>query len=306
MCFPEGEILSFQGIRRAESYGRRKYDRTSHKNKIGRQITASPIIDWQDFDVWLYIATTGIDFNQAYRLGYARVGCWCCPNNSTWSEILAQIYMPQQHRSFKRLLLDFAVKTNKKDPEEYVRTGQWKARLGGYGLAHAKQSVVSYTPCVNEADAYRYELTRPVTASFFELWKPFGWIHRELGSRHLGEVYVLDRDKMPVLRLQAREGDVAVKIVVEALDRMGTKSRDKARRYVEAQITKYQMCIGCHACEEICPHGALHCDTEGYRINDEKCFRCRKCINYFSGGCYIRKILSIPRQQRSKHEQENR
>ena len=206
----------------------------------------------------------------------------------------------------QRLLLDFAVKTNKKDPEEYVRTGQWKARLGGYGLAHAKQSVVSYTPCVNEADAYHYELTRPVTASFFELWKPFGWIHRELGSRHLGEVYVLDRDKMPVLRLQAREGDVAVKIVVETLDRMGTKSRDKARRYVEAQITKYQMCIGCHACEEICPHGALHCDTEGYRINDEKCFRCRKCINYFSGGCYIRKILSIPRQQRSKHEQENK
>ena len=44
------------------------------------------------------------------------------------------------------------------------------------------------------------------------------------------------------------------------------------------------LCIGCHACEEICPHGALHCDTEGYRINDEKCFRCRKCINYFSGG----------------------
>lgn len=99
--------------------------------------------------------------------------------------------MPQQHRSFKRLLLDFAVKTNKKDPEEYVRTGQWKARLGGYGLAHAKQSVVSYTPCVNEADAYRYELTRPVTASFFELVEAdLGGLHRELGSRHLGEVYV--------------------------------------------------------------------------------------------------------------------
>ena len=48
---------------------------------------------------------------------------------------------------------------------------------------------------------------------------------------------------------------MAVKIVVEALDRMGTKSRDKARRYVEAQITKYQMCIGCHACESRCPFG---------------------------------------------------
>ena len=300
MCFPEGEILSFQGIRRAESYGRRKYDRTSRNNKIGRQITASPIIDWQDFDVWLYIAATGIPFNEAYRLGYARVGCWCCPNNSTWSEILSQIYMPQKHRRFEKLLIDFAVKTHKENPEEYVRTGQWKARQGGYGLAHAQKSVVSYTSCVNEADAFRYELTRPVTDVFLELWKPFGWIHRELGDRRLGEVYVLDKDNMPVLRLQARQGDTSVKVVVEAPDKMGTRSRDKARRYVEAQITKYQMCVGCHACEEICPYGAVRCDAEGYRIDDDRCRRCRKCLNYFSGGCYIRKILSIPRQRKEK------
>lgn len=41
--------------------------------KIVKQTVASPIIEWIDFDVWLYILTTRIDFNYAYRLGWTRV-----------------------------------------------------------------------------------------------------------------------------------------------------------------------------------------------------------------------------------------
>lgn len=74
-------ILSFQGIRHSESASRSKYDRESQSPKIAKQTVFSPIIDWIDYDVWLYILTTGIDFNEAYRLGWTRVGCWCCPNN---------------------------------------------------------------------------------------------------------------------------------------------------------------------------------------------------------------------------------
>ncbi|CCX85799.1 phosphoadenosine phosphosulfate reductase family protein [Clostridium sp. CAG:590] len=70
-------IVAFYGIRRSESASRSKYDRESNSPKIAKQITVSPIIDWLDFDVWLYLLTTGIDFNRAYRLGYSRVGFWC-------------------------------------------------------------------------------------------------------------------------------------------------------------------------------------------------------------------------------------
>lgn len=73
--------MSFQGIRHSESVSRSKYERESESPKISKQTVASPIIDWIDYDVWLYILTTGIDFNEAYRLGWTRVGCWCCPNN---------------------------------------------------------------------------------------------------------------------------------------------------------------------------------------------------------------------------------
>ena len=84
-------LLSFQGVRRAESAARSKYDRDTDSPKISKQQVASPIIDWTDFDVWLYILSNGIPFNNAYREGFSRVGCWCCPNNNDRAAFLARI-----------------------------------------------------------------------------------------------------------------------------------------------------------------------------------------------------------------------
>lgn len=98
----KNNILSFQGIRHSESVSRSKYERESESPKISKQTVASPIIDWIDYDVWLYILTTGIDFNEAYRLGWTRVGCWCCPNNGGWSEFLAKVHMYDQYISLMR------------------------------------------------------------------------------------------------------------------------------------------------------------------------------------------------------------
>ena len=96
----KSNILSFQGIRHNESISRSKYERESESPKIAKQTVASPIIDWIDFDVWLYILTTNIDFNFAYRLGWTRVGCWCCPNNGAWSEFLSKVHMNEQYIHF--------------------------------------------------------------------------------------------------------------------------------------------------------------------------------------------------------------
>ncbi|WP_242986117.1 MULTISPECIES: phosphoadenosine phosphosulfate reductase domain-containing protein [unclassified Roseburia] len=67
------KIITFYGIRRSESASRSKYERETEGSKITKQITISPIIDWMDFDIWLYLLTTKTDFNDAYRWGYTRV-----------------------------------------------------------------------------------------------------------------------------------------------------------------------------------------------------------------------------------------
>lgn len=294
-------ILTFYGIRRNESASRSKYDRESDSPKIAVQRTVSPIIDWMDYDVWLYIMSAGIDFNDAYRLGYVRVGCWCCPNNSGWSEFLCRIHMQGQYERFREMLIKFAGKIGKSDPETYVDDGKWKARQGGNGLEYAKKSLVDFKPCALEEDTFNYELQTPISEELYELFKPFGKLNMDLGNKRLNEVYVLSSAGQVQLKLQGRIGGNILKVSIINKRLCGARGLREAEEKIRCQITKYQMCMGCNACEAICRQGAISVkEKDGggiiYKIDDRQCVRCGACISHFNGGCYMRKVLSIKRQ----------
>ena len=233
-------ILTFYGIRRSESTSRSKYDRESDSPKIAIQKTVSPIIDWFDFDIWLYLLMTNTDFNNAYRLGYTRVGCWCCPNNSTWSGFMSRIYMPEQYEHFRNVLIDFAKKIGKPDPEVYVDEGKWKARQGGNGLEYAKTSVVTFEPCALQENTLNFELQRPISEELYELFKPFGYINKEIGNSRLGEVFVTDRNGGLLLKLQGRVGTTTLKVSVLNRKAAHCNSIKAVEDKVKCQITKYQ------------------------------------------------------------------
>lgn len=293
-------IVAFYGIRRSESASRSKYDRESNSPKIAKQITVSPIIDWLDFDVWLYLLTTGIDFNRAYRLGYSRVGCWCCPNNSGWSEFLSKVYMPEQSAHFRQMLVDFAVSVGKPDADVYVDTGKWKARQGGNGLEYAKNAVVEFTPCATEENAFNYDLSKPISMALYELFKPFGTLNYQMGNARLGEVYVLNRKGEVALKLQGRIGTSALKVTIYNVHLAGARSLRTAEEKVKCQLTKYQMCMGCLACEGVCKHDAISIKetSDGeiqYEIIDDRCIRCGECVGHFNAGCYMKKVLATKR-----------
>lgn len=296
----KSRILTFYGIRRSESLSRSKYERESDSPKITKQRIVSPIIDWIDFDIWLYILTTGIDFNDAYRLGYARVGCWCCPNNSGWSEFLSKVHMHEQAKCFREMLIDFARSIGKADAEVYVDDGYWKARQGGNGVAYAQKSVVSFKPCATEENAFNYELQRPISEEFYELFRPFGYLNFDMGNARLGEVFVLNKKGEILLKLQGRIGTRNLKVTIVTPKLAGSSDLKTAEERVKCQITKYQMCMGCLACESICRFNALSVKEEKngkliYRIAEDKCMRCGECVNHFTMGCYMRKVLTIKR-----------
>lgn len=296
----KNNILSFQGIRHNESASRSKYERESESPKISKQTVASPIIDWIDYDVWLYILTTRIDFNEAYRLGWTRVGCWCCPNNGGWSEFLAKIHMYEQYLHWHEILVSFAKQIGKPDPEDYVNDGGWKARQGGNGLAAAQTSVVSFEPCATDENAFNYELQRPITDELYEFFKPFGYINKELGNKRLGEVYVMNKAGKVVLVLQGRFGSSKLKVIIKDIHIAKAKTLSVAEGKVQCQLTKYQMCLGCKACESVCKYDAIGVKDDGtgkiaYSIDDDKCRRCTECVGHFNAGCYMRKVLGIKR-----------
>lgn len=293
-------LLTFQGIRRSESASRSKYERETDSPKISKQTVALPIIDWIDFDIWLYILTTGIDFNDAYRLGYTRVGCWCCPNNGGWSEFLSKVHMYDQYVHWREVLVDFAKQIGKPDAEDYIDNGNWKARQGGNGLEVAQKTFVTFEPCAADENAFNYELKRPISEELYELFKPFGYINTELGNKRLGEVYIVDGTGKVVLILQGRIGNSNLKVIIKKKNLAGAKSLSIAEKKIQCQLMKYQMCLGCKACESVCKFDAISVKDNGegntiYKIDDEKCKRCAECVGHFDSGCYMKKVLAIKR-----------
>lgn len=289
------KLLSFQGIRRSESTARSKYERQSQNSKISKQLMFSPVIDWLDYDIWLYILTTGIDFNDAYRYGYTRVGCWCCPNNTHWSEFLAKIYMADQSKAWHDQLVRFAQQVGKPDPEEYVNEGGWKARQGGNGLEVSKRFVIGFTPCATEENAFNYVLSRPISNELYELFKPFGKLDFDLGNKRLGEVYVIDGKGEPILKLQGRNGKTELRVTILKLPLVGCPRIHEAEMKIKCQLSKWQICLGCMACTSVCKHDAIKImpssDGYTYLVDDKRCVHCGHCINHFDGGCYMRDVI---------------
>ncbi len=290
-------IITFYGIRRSESTSRSKYDRESESPKITKQITVSPVIDWLDFDIWLYLFTTKIDFNNAYKLGYSRVGCWCCPNNGSWSECLSRIYMKEQYEYFRNLLIDFAREIGKTDAEDYVDGGFWKARQGGNGVAYADNTVVEFKPCALEENSINFELKSEIRKDLYELFKPFGKLNFDMGNKRLGEVYVINLKGVPVIKLSGRIGSKELRVTILDYHFAGCRNLAAAEGKIRCQLTKYQMCIACLACESVCKHNAISIsELNGcvyYKIDDQRCVRCTECVNHFNNGCYMKKVLAI-------------
>ena len=289
------QILTFYGIRKSESVSRSKYNRIeddAESVKIQQQTVASPIFFWKDLDIWIYILSEGIDFNDAYRLGYDRVGCWCCPNNNQRAQFLSRIYMPEQSKKWREFLINFAKKIGKPDPEVYVDSGKWKARQGGNGLAAAGDVKIKFTNCTAEEHAKIYRLVRPFDDELIGMFTPFGRVAPELGQKLLNEVLVLDiKTKVPILSIQpfGQDGyEHAVKVKT-----MNVADHDTLQRMVGYQIRKFNACRKCLKCESVCRAGAISIIGDSYYINPDKCVRCKMCVTakYLDGGCMMDKYL---------------
>lgn len=295
-----GNSLTFLGIRHSESRERQSYERTQDHSKIGSQINAMPIIEWYDCDVWLYILYKGIHFNDAYRWGYKRVGCWCCPNNSDWSTMLTEIYYPDLSSRWKTILYDFANKTNKTDVEDYVENGKWKTRKGASGL-ETRNVAIADTPCNLSDRARNIIIKRKLSRDVLEFFKPFGELsildkedatYITITEKACVDSEEIEHHKRKVCDLVITWGTPVVKV----LPTKGTDIQLLVNR-LKCQLRKYQFCIRCSACDSVCPNGAINTMGSGrYIIDSEKCPQnlasCSRCIAKFYNGCITCQVLA--------------
>ena len=289
-------VVSFEGIRKKESSRRLNRQKTYFNKKIVHQLSVYPILDWKEIEVWLYILIKGLDFNNAYNMGFSRVGCMYCPNNVPYYEYLIKNYYPIEIRKWEIFLLDYAKKIGKQEPLDYLSSGAWKMRVGkgdGQSLAYVKK-----VPCLKNTNAMHFILSKPISNDFVERFKPFG--QKEDFSNSVGNGFIVkDPSTHEELFMVKKVNDISIlkreskidsnwEIGGEFLcvDILTSKRSRTLLKTIERQIRKFQVCTLCGSCAGICPTNAIKINPH-FSINEDKCIHCGRCISskYIPYGC---------------------
>lgn len=108
----QARVLTFDGVRAEESTRRSGYNRIGKGVKHSTVVNASPILNWNLMEIFLYIFKYDLPINIAYRKGITRVGCVICPFSSEWNDMVV-------NQTFKFALKPFL----KKNRELCKQTG---------------------------------------------------------------------------------------------------------------------------------------------------------------------------------------
>ena len=263
-----GGILSFDGIRRAESNRRRNYERISGNKKALLQLVFRPILEWSSLAVWLYIFAYKIPYNPAYDKGYARVGCIICPFSTEYDDLLTRKYHPEMVQKWEHMLTSYFHKeyADKFAPalvETWLQQGLWKMRKPH----HENQPTAVRLATCPTLQEYSYQLEAPITVEFLEYLKPLGKL---TFLTNMGLFKIYDEKKFCITGVIGED-----LLAVSFLD-----GDLKSDLYLfERQIKKAMNCVKCGACIGTCPIQAIKVQPEtSFVIDERRCTNCLSCV----------------------------
>jgi phosphoadenosine phosphosulfate reductase len=278
-----GRTLVVSGLRRSESRRRQDYKRVNYNGKIGLQILANPIVDWDNFAVWLWTELQDLPMNEGYRFGFDRIGCAFCPIAPSWSDMIAAGYYDGCFSRMHTLLLEMGIEAGLQNPEQYVISGAWRNRRGGAigksGLPNTHVYDITSSECRRNDLVTYYQTTEDFKiGKVRELLKVFGNVTSvdESTDEHIYSVSGI-------------HGDFTVELTRDCkLIRVrfaNLRCRQRLMGTLRSQFRKLQACVGCGACAAMCPHKAITSVGPDYRISEADCVHCLNCVRNLKAGC---------------------
>jgi phosphoadenosine phosphosulfate reductase len=283
-------VISFEGVRRRESCRRRNRERIYYNKKIAHQLSTYPILEWREIEVWIFILSKRLDFNNAYKKGLPRVGCMYCPYSNAYNEYIISKKYSLSYKKWIHFLEEFAISIKKELPSEYVSSGAWKKRVGkseevGVSLAHIRK-----VPCLKNVKAMHFILDKPISMDFIERFKPFGQI-REF-SDHIGTGFIVKdiatENELFMLKIVNDISVLEKESIIDpnwklekefiCVDILTNKNNRYLLQSIERQMKKFQACVLCGACVGICPTEAISINPH-FKISALRCSCCGRCLN---------------------------
>jgi len=295
----KGKVLSFDGIRRDESNLRRGYPRVKENTKITKQLSVYPIIEWSELAVWLYIFWKKLEYNPVYDKGFARCGCWACPNNSHFDWYVFRRFYPEKFDEWRTALTKYTQEEGRYD-HSWIWDGSWKSRKVQYkdikvgefeenndpflsnDNPNTNESIVINREfkekkiCLENED-FMITLEQKVSNKMIEFLKPFGKLSE---VKIKGKVNWLIAGKFVNIKIPKNSSIISVEVVDE-------DNFPKIKKYLERQIVKALNCVDCAACTNSCKYGAIDFSSKEFKIIDKKCTHCLECCTtkYLVAGC---------------------
>jgi phosphoadenosine phosphosulfate reductase len=274
------KFLLIEGIRKYESDIRSSYEiiNFNHKNH-STQINFRPILNWNSFEIFLYLFQRNILFNDAYRFGVSRVGCMVCPYHSKITESLIYLKYPEIIENKFQLLTDLFYNDDEKNNQEYkwIIDGGWKSRAGGRILTTGEERVIATI----ENDGVKFYIKNN-KKNIFEWLKTIGDIHLNGGNTGYIET---DSIWYP---FEVNITDNSYELIVKKKN----IAQNPFLKDLIAVVNKSAYCAKCELCNLECPVDAIHMHN-GFYIDEKKCNRCKKCLSFIEKGCIIAKSMRI-------------
>ena len=263
--FPEG-VLCFVGQRKYESAMRALSPRVWRNRWLPRVVAASPIQDWTNMDVWLYIMWRKLPVNPLYFRGLDRLGCWLCPASELWEFEIVKAIEPSLWDKWASSLIRYA--ESKGVPRLWVDLGLWRWLKVPGDL----RRIVGTVPKCGGLRGPLSELRREGNSlrAVFSI-KPGGSVMRFLAV--VGRVDYVNGNVVKV----TRDRHAAT---LEVIDERTIVIRGADRRLLEDVLKaaiRGAFCVGCGMCASQCPVDAIRIVKNSAVIDYSKCKRCLLC-----------------------------
>lgn len=266
--------MMITGVRADESVSRSEYDELSKGKKIAGQYSFHPILEWSSAEIYLYIFTNNLVMNEAYKLGFNRVGCIMCPNSPEKHEFMKHKFFEDEVLRFTNKIISNSAKDLSGDnAKRFLEVGGWKTRLSGRELKYSEDERFVFE---EKKGHLEFRVIR-LNSIWKEWYKTIGDIQEISADEYLLEYNGIIRrcyiDHSDIHSVMKVENDYRSKNAIEFVS------------FFRSILAKSQYCIKCGTCEAECPYRNISMKN-GKVIISERCIRCHECLN-IPYGCLL-------------------
>lgn len=272
------KIVVYDGVRGNESARRAKYTEVGEGVKNAIQVNCHAILGWSSAEVFIYLLSSNIMLNQAYRYGICRVGCKVCPMSSKWQDAFISNIYPDEVSEELSILEEMTVYAKGKLDKNYIEDGKWQARVGGKVIKQGENRVEE----VIEGDKITFTLS-----NYQQEWKDVATIFGNLVEESHGDMKFQTKNGVSNVTYRSDEKEMTVSIYpYSKLDRFEIAS-------LRAIANKAAYCIGCKNCVTQCKTNAFQIIDRKIHVREELCVHCYNCCANVDRGCLVAKSLYI-------------